>query len=217
MRLSEQYRPKTFSEVCGQDKAIEKIQRNIERQGVYSAWWISGKTGQGKTTIARILAGMAAHPFYTVETNGDDVSADKLREWVQDWNLTTLYQPQGHALIVNEAHGLRKPIVRRLLDLLETLPARTVVIFTTTKQNQADFFDDAKTGDAKPLLDRCIRIELQSNGFAAAMAPRLREIATKEGLNGRDLEAYVELMHDKRTVKGSARRALDEIADGRMV
>ena len=55
--LSEHYRPKTCAEVIGQEKAINKLQM-LEKKGHLGgrAYWISGKSGTGKTTIARLLA-----------------------------------------------------------------------------------------------------------------------------------------------------------------
>ena len=55
--LFEKYRPKTFDEVLGQDKAIHKIELLLARGWGGRAWWISGASGAGKTTLARIIAG----------------------------------------------------------------------------------------------------------------------------------------------------------------
>ena len=48
-QLAEQYRPRTFADVVGQDKALAKI-RTLARRGLAGrAYWISGQSGTGKS------------------------------------------------------------------------------------------------------------------------------------------------------------------------
>ncbi|NQU20173.1 MAG: hypothetical protein HQ567_02745, partial [Candidatus Nealsonbacteria bacterium] len=54
--LYEQYRPREWSEVVGQDKIIAKIARLRKRGLAGRAYWLSGQSGTGKSTTARILA-----------------------------------------------------------------------------------------------------------------------------------------------------------------
>ena len=58
--LYEQYRPRTFDEVVGQDKAIGKVEALRKRGLAGRAYWISGQSGTGKTTIARLIAAEVA-------------------------------------------------------------------------------------------------------------------------------------------------------------
>jgi hypothetical protein len=98
----------------------------------------------------------------------------------------------GRAWIVNEARGLRKPIIRQLLGILERLPGHCVVIFTTTRDGQESLFDDQI--DAHPLLSRCVALTLANQGLAPAFARRAREIAEAEGLSGKPEAAYLRLV-----------------------
>ncbi len=68
MTLTEQYRPKTWADVVGQDKAIARIQALAKRGLAGRAFWIAGASGTGKTTIARILAREVADDWYVEET-----------------------------------------------------------------------------------------------------------------------------------------------------
>ena len=70
--LYEQHRPKKLSAVLGQPKAVSTIQRLIERGIGGRALWISGASGTGKTTLARIVAGNIADDFYTTEYDSAD-------------------------------------------------------------------------------------------------------------------------------------------------
>ncbi len=56
MQLTEQYRPKQWSEVVGQNKVIRRIQQLARRGLGGRAYWLSGGSGQGKSTIGRLIA-----------------------------------------------------------------------------------------------------------------------------------------------------------------
>ncbi len=57
MPLYEKYRPDTWAQVVAQDKAVNALQRLSERVGLGGkAYWITGASGTGKTTIARLIA-----------------------------------------------------------------------------------------------------------------------------------------------------------------
>ena len=56
MQLHEQYRPRCLDEVVGQDRAIARIQRLAARGLAGRAYWLSGQSGTGKTTLARLIA-----------------------------------------------------------------------------------------------------------------------------------------------------------------
>ena len=108
MQLHEQYRPKDFSEVVGQDKAITKI-RGLAKRGLGGrAFWISGQSGTGKTTIARLLAAQIAEVMHIEELDATDLSAAKLRDIEQSMAVYGFGQRNGRVYIINEAHGLNK-------------------------------------------------------------------------------------------------------------
>ena len=72
MQLYEKYRPHTFDGVLGQDKAIGQIRRLTDRQWGGQAFWVSGASGTGKTTLARIIAEMGADEFCITEFDSAD-------------------------------------------------------------------------------------------------------------------------------------------------
>ena len=97
-----------------------------------------------------------------------------------------------HSKFNNEAHALRGAAVRRLLGILEPIPAHVVFLFTTTQRGQKHLFDQQI--DAGPLLSRCFPIELTTFGLTEPFARRCREIAVAEGLDGSPLADYVRLV-----------------------
>ncbi len=54
--LFEQYRPKRIEDVVGQDEAVKTLQFIAKRGFVGRVFWITGKSGTGKTTLARIMS-----------------------------------------------------------------------------------------------------------------------------------------------------------------
>ena len=211
MNLYEKHRPTTFEEVIGQGRAVNQIRRIIERGWGGQAFWLSGASGTGKTTIARIIAGIGADEFCIDEYDSADrldyAALDKIERELALYG----WGKGGRAIIVNEAHGLRALTVRRLLGLLERIPHHVVWIFTTTREGEQKLFDDQM--DASPLLSRCIEVRLTNQGLCKPFAERAQTIARAEGLDGKPLSAYETLA---KSCKNNMRMMLQQIAAGVM-
>ena len=54
--LARKWRPKSFSELTGQDHVVKALTNALERKRLHHAYLFTGTRGVGKTTIARILA-----------------------------------------------------------------------------------------------------------------------------------------------------------------
>lgn len=207
--LYERYRPCTLDEVIGQPAAVRKLRRFVDSGTVAGrAFWFFGRSGNGKTTLARILAGEVAEPDWTEELDAIDLTAARLRQILERHRYRPMFG-NGHAVIVNEAHGIRD--AKRLLGVLEPVAHNVVWIFTTTLEGQLTFDGMA---DAGPVLSRCQPVKLATKGVAVAFAQRALDIAQTEGLDGQPLSAYKELVNQAR---GNMRAVLQAIEAGEML
>ena len=56
MALANKYRPKSFSEVIGQDNAVVALRNIIKNKNFHNGYIFSGTRGVGKTTLGRLFA-----------------------------------------------------------------------------------------------------------------------------------------------------------------
>ena len=211
--LVERYRPATWAEVIGQDRVVARVRQLAQRAALAGrAYWISGQSGTGKTTIARLLAAEVADEFSTQEVDASALTVAALRELERESQISGWGEKAGRAFLVNEAHGLRKDVIRQFLVLLERIPAHVVWIFTTTTEGEQGLFEDYD--DAGPLLSRCLPLPLARRDLAKAFAQRAKEIAEREGLDGRPIEQYIRLVQKHRQ---NLRAALQEVEAGAML
>jgi len=210
MMLFEKMRPDNWGAVIGQEKVVKMIQRLKDRGLGGRAFWISGKSGQGKTTIAHLLAAEIADDLYIEEIDASGLTPARLSEIEASMHLGA-FGKGGRCWIFNESHGLRKDTIRRFLDVLERLPKKAMMIFTTTTENMTLFEEGL---DSHPLLSRCTELQLTSQGLASKFAKLAKEIAQKEGLDGKPESAYLNLVN---RCKSNMRQVLQEIEKGQML
>jgi len=56
LALARSWRPKTFSELVGQDHVVKALTHALDQGRLHHAWLFTGTRGVGKTTISRIMA-----------------------------------------------------------------------------------------------------------------------------------------------------------------
>ena len=206
MRLVDECRPATLDGVIGHDKPIATLRRMIGRKDFdRGAFWISGASGIGKTTIAEALAvELGAVPDEVIPLNGesfDSATARRLGDMLQLF-------PRGpfRVVIIDEAHAMSKGAVQALLTMLQEgrLKARNVFIFTTTEESR-DLFGNF----SRPLSGRCTQIHLSTQGLAKPFTDYIRKIAEEHGINGRPESYYRNLVKETENDLRAVLQALD--------
>jgi replication-associated recombination protein RarA len=212
MNLADKHRPRSLEAVAGQEDAVRAIRSVLARGWGGRAWWITGASGTGKSTLALIIAELGADQLGIEELDAQRLTPAKLREVEQDSRYRMLGDKPGKVFIVNEAHGLRRDTIRLLLVLLERLPEHVVWVFTTTKAGEASLFEDDTSGDASPLLSRCTEITL-ANGPATALAfaQRAKAVAMAEGMDGLPIGVYTRAVQASQC---NMRRLLQRVESG---
>ena len=191
MRIDEKYRPTSFDDVIGQDRVISLVKVMADKNDFGGrAFWITGNSGTGKSSIAILIAACLASNFTTFETTGRELTVSDLRNYSQYWRSKAI-TGDGWALIVNESHGLNRPVIEVLLNMLEKLPDHVVIIFTTTNDGNELFEEQL---DSSPFASRCISLKLTSRNLCEPFAIKAKQVAELENLDGRPLDDYVKLM-----------------------
>lgn len=209
--LTEMARPKEFSEVVGCQDVISRLEQLNECIGLAGqAIYISGPSGTGKTTIARIIANMVADPCCIEEMDAQDLTVDKLREIKSNCQFTPLFG-ETYAYVVNEFHNVNTKTVSMLLTVLEDagVQKNSTWVFTTTTDGQRYLFDRR---DSIPLIGRMLVFEISpTEDDYRAMAQRVSGIAKQYGFGDIPVERSYELV---KNVGGSLRAALQCVASG---
>lgn len=106
--LFEAYRPRSWSEFIGHEKAVGRVEVLRKRGLGGRAYWINGQSGTGKTTLAYLIAGELAGEFDIEELAAGAITPAKLRQIESGMVYRGLGKEGGRAYIINEAHGLSK-------------------------------------------------------------------------------------------------------------
>jgi DNA polymerase III delta prime subunit len=174
--LSERYRPRTFDEVVGNDKAVATL-RGFLADPFGAALLLEGPSGIGKTSCAEIVGRELANPANIRRINGADLDQRTCQQIRMDWSLFPWDREDGsagrHVVLVDEADRMTDGARVALLSLIEQAPDSVVLIFTS---NESHRFEDR-------LLRRMVKIHFSTQGMRDPGTQRLCEIAAAEGID----------------------------------
>lgn len=179
------HRPKRFSQVAGHSDAVALLTDMIETKSLPNALMLSGPSGTGKTTLARMFARYlncethdscgkckscttTPHPDVSSSNAADARGIDDIRALTSRASFMPRFNVR--VIILDEAHQLTPQAMESFLIPLEEPPANTLYILCTTEAYKF-----------KPtLLGRCRQIVLD-NPKPIEVAKRLFNIAKAEG------------------------------------
>src|SRR5688572_20260791 len=153
--LARKYRPRTFSEVVGQETAMRTLQGAIDESRVGHAYLFTGPRGTGKTTTARILAkallcvrGPTPEPCLECDHCRDiesgshvdliemDAASNRGIDEARDVRERVAYAPMRarfKVYIIDEVHQLTPQAFNALLKTLEEPPPHVKFLLATTE------------------------------------------------------------------------------------
>lgn len=142
--LYRKYRPRSFSEVVGQEAIVKTLQNAIKSGRINHAYLFSGPKGVGKTSVARILAHEVNKLPYSDESIHLDIieidgasnrRIDEIRDLRDKVNIAPT-SAKYKVYIIDEVHMLTKEAFNALLKTLEEPPAHCIFILATTEAHK---------------------------------------------------------------------------------
>lgn len=169
--LTTKYRPYDLDQVFGQDDACNALEAALER-GSSRSFLLSGPSGTGKTTLARIVARLMNCNDRDVQeldaatyTGVDDVRA------IQSAMQFMPMMGERRAVILDEAHRLSKQAWDACLKSIEEPPEHLVWFVCTTELRKVPV----------TIKRRCLHVELRPVPVEL-LVQLLNDIAAMEGL-----------------------------------
>ncbi len=203
--LYRKWRPKTFSDVCGQDHVTSILRYEVENGKTSHAYLFCGSRGTGKTTCAKILARavncerpqngdpcgecaacQSAQSGACIDIIEMDAASNNGVEDIRQIRDEVEYLPaelKYKVYIIDEVHMLSPSAFNALLKTLEEPPAHVMFILATTELQKIP----------ATILSRCQRFDFRRIG-SDVIAKRLEFIAENEDIT-LDHEAAFMLAH----------------------
>ena len=138
--LYRRYRPKTLSEVVGQEQITTVLQNSLKNGKLAHAYLFIGPRGTGKTSVARILAHEINNFPYELEDDYLDIieidaasntGVDNIRD-LREKAIIAPTKGKYKVYIIDEVHMLSKSAFNALLKTLEEPPEHVIFIMATT-------------------------------------------------------------------------------------
>ncbi len=191
--LYRKWRPRTFSDVSGQETVTAALKNELKTGRLSHAYLFTGCRGTGKTTCAKILAKAVncAHPVdgdpcnecavcrgiddgTILDVTEIDAASNNGVDSIRDLRDEVAFTPVSgtyRVYIIDEVHMLSAGAFNALLKTLEEPPAHVIFILATTEVHKLP----------ATILSRCQRFDF-GRIRPEEIAARITYVATEEGL-----------------------------------
>jgi len=176
--LARKYRPRSFTEMVGQEHVVQALSNALTQQRLHHAYLFTGTRGVGKTTVSRILAkslncqgadgqgGITAEPCGVCQACRDidagrfvdytelDAASNRGVDEVQSLLEQAVYKPvQGRfkVFMIDEVHMLTNTAFNAMLKTLEEPPEYLKFVLATTDPQKVPV----------TVLSRCLQFNLR--------------------------------------------------------
>lgn len=192
--LYKKYRPKRLKHVEGQERAVAVLQGLLDGNKVPHTILLSGPSGTGKTTIARIIKRelKCSDADWQEKNCADFRGIDMVRQLRSQVGMAPMDGP-CRIFYIDECHRLTGEAQDAFLKLLEDTPSHVYFLLATTEPNKLK----------KTILTRSTKVQLNSLDMEALQSV-LRRVIKREKLDVS--EEVIERISD--VADGSARDAL---------
>ncbi|MFT6919282.1 MAG: DNA polymerase-3 subunit gamma/tau [Cognaticolwellia sp.] len=192
--LARKWRPKSFSELMGQEHVVTVLVNALTQQRLHHAYLFTGTRGVGKTTIARIFAkslncetGITARPCGTCDAcvdidqgrfvdllEIDAASRTKVDDTREILDNVQYAPTRGRykVYLIDEVHMLSRSSFNALLKTLEEPPEHVKFILATTDPQKLPV----------TVLSRCLQFHLKALTINQ-ISDKIIEILTKEAVS----------------------------------
>lgn len=179
--LHEKYKPRTLDDIIGQPWLVSQLRLYLEDPHP-CAFLFSGDTGTGKSSAALALAADLGILVDRGEFSGlwqiasGEQTAESVGGIMEKLRVTPWEGSGWRLLVVNECDAMSGQAQYKWLDILEFLPPRCVICFTTNKFSKL----------SQRFRDRCEVFHFESGVFA--LAPSLQPLVDRvwKAETGRD-------------------------------
>jgi DNA polymerase III gamma/tau subunit len=196
MSLITNYRPRTWDELIGNDALVMSLVP-ILQNGTSHAFLLTGNTGCGKTTIARLSAQELKAQEVTEIDAATNNGIDDMRHLIE----LTNYRPMhgiARVIIIDEAQAITSQAWKALLKSVEEPPPWLYWFFCTTEIGKVP----------ANIKSRCSIYQVSTLRADDLVTRLLRPVCVSEGKDPSDKILY--LCADR--AEGSPRRALVNLA-----
>lgn len=169
--LAVQYRPTDFDSMLGQRAVIKTLEEQLKRGRISNCYLFAGPSGDGKTTISKVLASKINGGRGTpIEIDGASHNGvDAVREIIEDAKNRSI-DSEYKIYIIDECHAITSAAWSAFLKCLEEPPQFTIFMFCTTNPEKIP----------EAILNRMMRFNL-SKVDTGLIRDRLRYICQQEG------------------------------------